>query len=568
MGARGRTPAAAAASGALLLAAAALALPPGALGVANALADCLAFAALFPTNACAASNEPAASVAAIAGVPVSCNSPASANYSQLCANYGGALTNVSGGSGGYNCVWTARLCVTCSAAQPPTAFSPSRIRVQTNGLPAYCQNDASRGAMPLVYDWEVAFNPDVRAAPLTHSFSSAAELSAVLCTQQQYLETPAPSLPVVDRNTTDTFATALGIALGGTVIGSPCSGTVYKGLNVDPFSPPLQCEINNPVLCGAEKVDSALTHPNPDGVLHTHIMNKYLTGQFRGQQNVVACTTQCADLQGFALSQMAAFKTLTPLGLARDGHVIYGPYGSDGLQITTALDACNGGYVTAGADYGYIRLDHDLPVLCGLPRAGKLPGERDGALLHVHAALRIRALRLCARRQRWRQWQWRWRRRSGRTIGRAGRRSQCWRGGLRRGYARCGLLCAARARGCGAAVARRRRAARLRRRRASGGGWRKCRPRRQRHGVNVVRETNRASGCTAVKVLPPWQIWWRWAVARLCALRSQPFSPPPLGRRAQIYVGSGEILEMTTRVANYEIQSEGRPGGRLRAATS
>ena len=42
-------------------------------------------------------------------------------------------------------------------------------------------------------------------------------------------------------------------------------------------------------------------------------------------------------------------KTIYPVGLAKDGNIIYGPYYSDGsIWDPKSLDACNGAFIKDG----------------------------------------------------------------------------------------------------------------------------------------------------------------------------------------------------------------------------
>lgn len=63
----------------------------------------------------------------------------------------------------------------------------------------------------------------------------------------------------------------------------------------------------------------------------------------------------CAeDVRRYALAQVPAqFQTKLPIGLAKDGRVIYGPFKSDGtLWQPCEVDVCNG--VMEGSNYFYV----------------------------------------------------------------------------------------------------------------------------------------------------------------------------------------------------------------------
>lgn len=61
-----------------------------------------------------------------------------------------------------------------------------------------------------------------------------------------------------------------------------------------------------------------------------------------------------SDLRSYALSGFSSKKTLTVVGVAKDGHLIYGPYKQTGELFTcSSLDICNGFSLDDGS-YGYV----------------------------------------------------------------------------------------------------------------------------------------------------------------------------------------------------------------------
>lgn len=58
------------------------------------------------------------------------------------------------------------------------------------------------------------------------------------------------------------------------------------------------------------------------------------------------------DLKTFGLNAYSTKKTLTPVALAKDGHIIYGPYNSDGTAWGYCdVDVCNGRMVDGYYSY-------------------------------------------------------------------------------------------------------------------------------------------------------------------------------------------------------------------------
>eukprot|EP00349_Pseudokeronopsis_sp_Brazil_P008630 CAMPEP_0202965436 /NCGR_PEP_ID=MMETSP1396-20130829/9412_1 /ASSEMBLY_ACC=CAM_ASM_000872 /TAXON_ID= /ORGANISM="Pseudokeronopsis sp., Strain Brazil" /LENGTH=121 /DNA_ID=CAMNT_0049688149 /DNA_START=685 /DNA_END=1050 /DNA_ORIENTATION=+ len=55
----------------------------------------------------------------------------------------------------------------------------------------------------------------------------------------------------------------------------------------------------------------------------------------------------------YALEYLDDYPSLTPMGIAKDGYIIWGPYKEDGtLWQSCDVDICNGAYVD-GENYGY-----------------------------------------------------------------------------------------------------------------------------------------------------------------------------------------------------------------------
>jgi hypothetical protein len=119
----------------------------------------------------------------------------------------------------------------------------------------------------------------------------------------------------------DTF---VGISINGVAILSSSS------LNrVDPFYPR-----NWPgaLSVTAEMVDACLAHPQVAGIYHYHILPPCIVNAANIQTNATcAGIAACAsDLRSYALSSYDNFKQEIILGVAKDGHMILGPYADSG----------------------------------------------------------------------------------------------------------------------------------------------------------------------------------------------------------------------------------------------
>ncbi len=80
-----------------------------------------------------------------------------------------------------------------------------------------------------------------------------------------------------------------------------------------------------------EGADACIAHPSPTGNLyHYHILTPCLI------DSTIDGTKKCSDIPEcnydpatYSISSYESHKTKTILGIARDGHVIYGPYVED-----------------------------------------------------------------------------------------------------------------------------------------------------------------------------------------------------------------------------------------------
>ena len=115
--------------------------------------------------------------------------------------------------------------------------------------------------------------------------------------------------------------------------------------------------------------DDCLTHTDADGVYHYHFWSPCLRKGKGLWSNTVApanCkdTPSCYDskkktpyFSTYALNNGYSGTnkgSLEIIGLAKDGHIIYGPWDQNGAQFDcNSRDLCNGTFF-AGGDYGYV----------------------------------------------------------------------------------------------------------------------------------------------------------------------------------------------------------------------
>ena len=127
----------------------------------------------------------------------------------------------------------------------------------------------------------------------------------------------------------------------------------------------------------ADTLDVCLCHPSPQSEFHYHFWGACMEKNKGYWSDTVApplCrdTGDCVDSPGpYQLSASAYGQSVTysaatwdsPIGLAKDGHVILGPYKSDGTTWGCAdRDVCNGAFV----DGSYVYVGSDtFPYVVG-----------------------------------------------------------------------------------------------------------------------------------------------------------------------------------------------------------
>ena len=71
-----------------------------------------------------------------------------------------------------------------------------------------------------------------------------------------------------------------------------------------------------------------LMHPQIAGMLHYHFIPVCLADSSIGES--AGRCEKCDDIINYGLDAFASNKTLTPIGIAKDGHIVYGPYSDSG----------------------------------------------------------------------------------------------------------------------------------------------------------------------------------------------------------------------------------------------
>jgi hypothetical protein len=284
-----------------------------------AYVQCLSVASKFATTI---SNGPVANITATTGINVACSELTSSECP-------GSMINGI-------CIWQRKLAVTC------INNSTVRIRVQSNGLPGRCMAIPSTATISEQnIDFEVNFNPTVNVNSPTHSPSSQTELDNIICNISNQEFAPASS-NLVSYSQPQTLTTLAGVSIDGVAIMNANSA-----LDTDPFYPPPGDQV--------EKVDACLAHPQENGIYHYHMASGCAVSPPSGNISTCDATYACsADIATYSLTLFpSSAKKLTVIGIAKDGHVIYGPYWSTGNLITSGIDICNGMFYDTIGNYAY-----------------------------------------------------------------------------------------------------------------------------------------------------------------------------------------------------------------------
>ena len=122
-----------------------------------------------------------------------------------------------------------------------------------------------------------------------------------------------------------------------------------------------------------EGADQCLSHPTFQGEFHYHVASGCILNPPVG--NVTGCspTIGCANnIANYSIGTFSNYKNLTVIGIAKDGHVIYGPYLSTGYQVTSGFDMCNGMFYDSIGNYGYF-VTSTYPYITGCFGPGNYP---------------------------------------------------------------------------------------------------------------------------------------------------------------------------------------------------
>ncbi|KAJ8603022.1 hypothetical protein CTAYLR_001570 [Chrysophaeum taylorii] len=309
-----------------------LSVPPLALGADTSLSLCQAVTTYF-FNTCTDTDgdgyvDAADSVAEMTGEVVI------------------AVVNNCPGNGTWisddECQWTRKLCVSCDASTGTT-----RIRVQTNNMPDGSGQMAPVGQAEIDeknLDFEVNFNQAVVTGQNYETEATTQdEVDDALCSTRAMA-----SAKINDDNdfeSADGSDTTVGNGMV-TITGIVSWGTSAN--DVDPWFPPAYW---NGVAQEVESVDNCLVHA-ADGWLHHHSLSPAYWASDGSTCTAYQALAQYDDevsvttlmFEGEDGDSMDGHEDLQIVGIALDGHLVFGPYASSTVEVYdgTGLDMCNG----------------------------------------------------------------------------------------------------------------------------------------------------------------------------------------------------------------------------------
>jgi hypothetical protein len=252
------------------------------------------------------------------------------------------------------CTFTHRISAICLNA------TPVRISIESNGLPKFCSNLNNSYPFHEQYiNFTVNFNPDVSVNQLTYNPTTQNDLNAIVCNTNSTKSAPSSASFTPSTNFTNADR-IVGISIDGVPI--------FNALNR------INEDIFYPITANStESVDSCLGHTRTNGTYY------YRLGSSCSLDPPSNPTTTCDAIQAcnesianYSISMFKNHTSLTVIGIAKDGHIIYGPYTSNGKLVTTGFDICNGMFFDSIGNYGYF-VTGSFPYVIGCYGPGNYP---------------------------------------------------------------------------------------------------------------------------------------------------------------------------------------------------
>ena len=92
----------------------------------------------------------------------------------------------------------------------------------------------------------------------------------------------------------------------------------------------------------AESVDLCLARCQVTGVYHYRMGSGCVKTTLSGSLSSCASVSACiSNISQCSIPSFSNYATLTVIGIARDGHIIFGPYVTSGTEVTSGTNICN-----------------------------------------------------------------------------------------------------------------------------------------------------------------------------------------------------------------------------------
>ncbi|CDW91700.1 UNKNOWN [Stylonychia lemnae] len=257
-----------------------------------------------------------------------------------------------------NCKWERILCVTCRQ-EGDDIF----VRVQTNGMPDHCYAEGQFPPQPKVIDFEIKWNSNDDTKTLVTNVASQIEVDNKLCNNQTFFDNQIPASRGFQIYQGDgDLNYAIGVGLNGVLLYPPIS-------NVTGFDPIYPRGNTQQIINRTVSIDRCLgTTFNESSTYHYHTVS-YCSIQDTipdalypdSCKNIQQC--RIAPLDYHINQFVPQIRKKYPIGIAKDGNIIYGPYDASGqLWDQSTLDVCNGIFVDK--QYAYVATPN-FPYLVG-----------------------------------------------------------------------------------------------------------------------------------------------------------------------------------------------------------
>lgn len=256
---------------------------------------------------------------------------------------------------GNDCYWVRKLCVTCKKDNE----NEVKIRIQTNNLPNHCVKTTSIIAKN--FDYEIVFNKKMPKPPAAVNYPfTATQLKNNVCPIKKGWDTLPyyQSVKVIEKGDEENEM----------VMAYALNGVTFQFANTQQDDPIFPKNVTN-----EQPLDVCLGHNqlnSKSGMYHYHELSPCINKDFlQSVSNEVginggnaACEdTVCGNcneitcMTNWKLKGYETWDPKKPVGMSKDGHVMYGPYdNARNLWKPGVVDPCNGSWSDDEEEFFYV----------------------------------------------------------------------------------------------------------------------------------------------------------------------------------------------------------------------